>query len=257
MSRQLPSSYWSSNTAQNEDSDSDNPRDGLPFRHNYPSSGYTSVSPSQVYHSSPSPQSTLPTVLAHQHASSFPGQPDPSSSGTVSHYPPYPTRYTSVSSSNPPPPMIQRATTMPMLGHPDIAPSMPYDMSTHHPSHSEMHGGPQPSSQTRSYLDANEGRDDWSGSSGGDLEQNPEGMNDLQRRSAISHPFAGIIPNRSRKPYPWRPKKGSPTPDQLPCRLCQKLSPRHIIEHFGGFCCERHRTQWRAVHEPDVYRQWQ
>ena len=115
----------------------------------------TGVSPPQLY-SSPSRRSTLPTAPPHQYASSFQGQPDPSPAGSVSHYPPYPARYASIGSSNPPPSMTQRAATMPMPGHPNIAPSMPYDMSLYPPSHSEMSGGPQPSSQTwshRAYLE--------------------------------------------------------------------------------------------------------
>jgi hypothetical protein len=115
-----------------------------------------SVSPSQIYSSQqppppPSRRSTHPTAPTYEHASSFPRQPAPPPFGYVSHNQPVPARYTSISSSNPPPPMTKRAETMPMPVHPTIAPSMPYDISPHPPSRSEMSGGPQPSSQSRSY----------------------------------------------------------------------------------------------------------
>jgi hypothetical protein len=115
-----------------------------------------SVSPSQVYSSPqppppPSRRSTHPTAPTYEHASSFPPQPVPPPSGSVSHYQPFPARYASISSSSLPPPMTQRAATMPMPVHPNIAPSTSYDMSPHPLSRPEMSGGPQPSSQSWSY----------------------------------------------------------------------------------------------------------
>jgi hypothetical protein len=112
-----------------------------------------SVSPSHVYSSPqpppPSRRSTHPTAPTHEHASSR--QPAPPSSGSASYHQQFSARYASISSSSPPPPVTQRAATMPMPVHPTIAPSMPYDMSPHPPSRSEMSGGPQPSSQSWSY----------------------------------------------------------------------------------------------------------
>ena len=115
-----------------------------------------SVSPSQA-HSFPQPppppsrRSTHPNAPIHEHASSFPRQPAPPPSESVSHYQPFAARFASISSSSPPPPMTQRAATITMPVHPNIAPSMPYDMSRHPPSHSAMSGVPQPSSQSWSY----------------------------------------------------------------------------------------------------------
>ena len=107
---------------------------------------------SQVYSSPqppPSRRSTHPTAPTPEHAFSFPREPAPPPSGSVSHYQPYPARYaSSISSSAPPPPMTQRAATIPM---PNIAPPMPYDMSSHPPSRPEMSGGRQSSSQSWSY----------------------------------------------------------------------------------------------------------
>jgi hypothetical protein len=112
-----------------------------------------SVLPFHVYSSPqppppPSRRSTHPTAPTHEHASSFLRQPTPPPSGSVSHYQPSPARYASISSSSPPPPMTQSAATIPMPVHPT---SMPYDMGPRPPSHSEMSGGPQPYSQSRSY----------------------------------------------------------------------------------------------------------
>lgn len=110
------------------------------------------VSHSQVYSSPqpppPSRRSTHPTPPSQEHASSFPCQPVPPPSGSASHYRPFPERYASTNSSSLPPPMTQRATTMPMPVHPNTAPSMPYDMSPHLQSRSEMSGGPRPSPQS-------------------------------------------------------------------------------------------------------------
>jgi hypothetical protein len=104
---------------------------------------------SQVYSSPPqlppSRRSTQPTAPTYEHASSFQRQPPPPPSGSISHYQTFPTRYASTNSSGPPPPMMQRAATMPV--HPNTSPSMPYDMSRYPLPHSEMSGGPQPSSQ--------------------------------------------------------------------------------------------------------------
>ncbi|KAI0273207.1 hypothetical protein BGY98DRAFT_120670 [Russula aff. rugulosa BPL654] len=139
--------------------------------------------------------------------------------------------------------MMQRAATMPV--HPNTSPSMPYDMSRYPLPHSEMSGGPQPSSQrghSWSYLDVNEGEGDSSDFSDGDPEQGPE----AQKRSPPSIPFADG--RRPKKGSPSGPS-GSPAPDQLPCRLCQRLSPRHVIEHWRGFCSESHRTQWMTAHQ--------
>lgn len=109
-----------------------------------------SVSPSQVYSSQqPPPPPSRRSAPTHEHASSFPRQPAPPPSGSVSHNQPLTARYACISSSSPPPPMTQHAATMSMPVHPNIAPSMPYDMSLHPPS--EVSGGPQPSSQSWSY----------------------------------------------------------------------------------------------------------
>ena len=117
-----------------------------------------SISSYQVYSSQqppppPSRRSTHPTAPTHDHASSFPRQPAPPPSGSVSHNQPNPARYASITSSNPPPPMTKRAETMPMPVHPNISPPVPYDMSPHPPSRSEISGRPQTSSQNWSYRD--------------------------------------------------------------------------------------------------------
>jgi len=163
--------------------------------------------------------------------------------------PPLPSRYASISSSDPPPPITQRSATMPMPLPNTVTPT-PYDMSNHHTPHTEMPRGPQPSSQGWSYPGTNEREygsdypmDEYS-------EQNPQGMSDLQKRSLRSFPFAFGTKSHGKRPGKGSPSS-SPTPDQLPCRLCQKLTPSHIIEHWGGFCCERHRTQWMCSPTPD------
>lgn len=241
LSSQPYATRLSSNPARNEASKSARPQDGLPPRRAYPPMHNASVSPSssQVYSSPqppppPSRRSTHPAAPTHEYGSSFPRQPAPPPSASVSQYQPYP--------SGSQPPMTRRAETMPMPAHQTITPSMSYDMSHHPPSRSEMSRWPQPSSQSGSYFDVDEGEDDSSDPDGEDLEQSPESMSDLQKRSQASFPFA------SRKSHGRRPGKGSPggspASDQLPCRLCRKLSPRHIIEHWGGFCRETHRTQW-------------
>lgn len=174
----------SSNPAQNESSDSARPQDGLPPRHAYPPSEFiwfdtlgrcsqlthdrsrpslvhnARISPSQVY-SFPQPQtqpppppsrrSTHPTAPTNEHASSFSRQPAPPLSGSISHHQPFPPRYPSISSSSPPPPMSQRIATIPMPIHPNIAPPMPYGMSSHPSSRSEISGRSQSSSQSWSY----------------------------------------------------------------------------------------------------------
>ncbi|KAN0119126.1 hypothetical protein V8E52_004573 [Russula decolorans] len=187
----------SSNPTQNEASDSARPQDGLPRRRGYPPVHNASVSPSQIYSSQqppppPSRRSTHPTAPTYEHASSFPRQPAPPPFGYVSHNQPVPARYTSISSSNPPPPMTKRAETMPMPVHPTIAPSMPYDISPHPPSRSEMSGGPQPSSQSRSYraIDVDEGEDESSDPSGGDLEKSQEdGRHKGKDSPGVLYPF--------------------------------------------------------------------
>jgi len=133
---------------------------------------------------------------------------------------------------------------------PNTVTPTPYDMSNHHTPHTEMPRGPQPSSQGWSYPGTNEREygsdypmDEYS-------EQNPQGMSDLQKRSLRSFPFAFGTKSHGKRPGKGSPSS-SPTPDQLPCRLCQKLTPSHIIEHWGGFCCERHRTQWMCSPTPD------
>jgi hypothetical protein len=78
-------------------------------------------------------------VPTYEHASSFHRQPGPPPSGSISHHQSFPERYASINSPSPPLPMMQHAATM------------PYDMSRHPPSRSEMSGGPQPSSQSWSY----------------------------------------------------------------------------------------------------------
>ncbi|KAF8491357.1 hypothetical protein F5888DRAFT_1807515 [Russula emetica] len=205
--------HWSSNPAQNEASVSARTQDGLPPRNGYPPMHNASVSSSQAYSSPqppppPSRRSTHPTAPTYEHASSFPPQPVPPPSGSVSHYQPSPARYASISSSSPPPPMTQRAATMPMPVYPNIAQSMPYDMSPHSPSRSEMSGGPQASSQSWSYLDVNEGEDDSSDFSGGDLEQSSESMSDFQKRSPPSFPFAASRKSRESLALRKAPRKG-------------------------------------------------
>jgi len=188
----LPQPYatrGSSNPAQNKASDSQSARlqDGLSPKRGYPPLHNASVSSSQVYSSSqppppPSRRSAHQTAPTHEYASSFPRQPAPPPSGSVSHCQPSPAGYTSISSSSPPPPMTQRAETMLVPVHPNIAPPMPYDVPPHRPSRSEMSGGPQ-ASQSWSYLDVNEGEEDSNDFCDGDLEQSPEGMSDLLKMS--------------------------------------------------------------------------
>ena len=148
MSRQRPpppssfpqpyASHWSSNPAQNGASDSARPQDGLPSRHGYPPSGFCDLHPLFLPIESRPPlvHNAAPT---YEHASSFHRQPAPPPSGSISHHQSFPERYASINSSRPPLPMMQHAATM------------PYDMSRHPPSRSEMSGGPQPSSQSWSY----------------------------------------------------------------------------------------------------------
>jgi hypothetical protein len=116
----------------------------------------TSVSSSQVYASPlqpappPSRRSTRPNAPTHEHASSFSRQLATPPSRSISHYQPFPAGYASINSS-PSPPMTQRAATMPMPVHQNIASSMSHDMLPHPPSRSEMSGWPQASSQSWSY----------------------------------------------------------------------------------------------------------
>ena len=36
-------------------------------------------------------------------------------------------------------------------------------------------------------------------------------------------------------------------PPELRCRSCRRLSPRHEVERWGGFCSERHKWEWLVV----------
>ena len=162
--------HWSPNPAQNEASYSARPQDGLPPGHFYPPGGFlwfytlglpieprlslvdnARISPSQGYSSPHPPPSRRSTAPTDDHASSFPRQPGPPPLGSVPHYQSSPARYASMSSSSHPPPVTQRAATISMPVHSNIAPSMPYGMSPHPPPRSDMSRGSQPSSQSWSY----------------------------------------------------------------------------------------------------------
>jgi len=253
----------SSNRRQNTAGDSSYLQAGPPpGPQSYPSQRHSpNVPPAQLY-SSPQPSaprgSTDLTTPTYGHASySSPYAPAPSS-GTVPHHPTYPvsampTSYTSTDYSGPPPPMMQRAVTMPVPVPSNTAPSMRYDSSPpntmHSPSYSQMSGGPQSigTSQSRNYREANEREEDSSDFYGGVPEQDPERKSNLQKRSPPSFPFAV-----GGRPHGRRPSKGSgsssasPMSDQLPCGFCRKMSPREVVERLGGFCSERHRWQWAA-----------
>ena len=180
----------SSNRRQNAAGDSAYLQAGPPSGHAYPSQSAFSyimplvlvvhpikprlflghspnVHPAQLYPESSSHPSaprryTDPTAPTYEHASySHPSAPG-SLSGTVSHYPTYPdstrpTRYASTNSSGVPPPVVQRAVTMPIPVPSNAAPSMPYGTSPpnimHPPSYPQMSGRPQPTStsQSRNY----------------------------------------------------------------------------------------------------------
>jgi hypothetical protein len=108
--------------------------------------------PSQQPH--PSRRSTHPTGPTYDYASSYTSAHAPTpTSGSASHYPTYPdsARYASTNSSSMSPQMMQRTVSMPVRGHQYATRSMPHAGSlpntTYPPSHSEMSGWPQPTSQ--------------------------------------------------------------------------------------------------------------
>ncbi|KAH9991378.1 hypothetical protein BJV77DRAFT_539051 [Russula vinacea] len=229
---------------------------------------YNSGVPSSQQYPSQQPPSLPPIPHADQHT-----QLDPHTN-----YPSYPdsARYASTNSSNMSPHMMQRTVSMPMpVHHQYPTRSVPHDGSppniTHPPSHSEM--WPQPTPQSWSHPDANEGGGDWD--SDGEFEQSPEGASHLQKKSPPGHPFGLVKKQRERltlyiigvllrrcsiltKRCPGKkpdksPDKsfpsGSPLSIKIPCRYCRRMSPREIVERLGGFCCVEHRHQWIAEHQ--------
>ncbi|KAF8465597.1 hypothetical protein DFH94DRAFT_354577 [Russula ochroleuca] len=195
---------WSANPSQNAAGGSAYGQAGPPQGHTHPSQTYgPGVPPSQLYSSQqppgptshPTRRSTHPTGPTYGHTTSYPSGPAPTStSGSASHYPSYPdsARYATNSSSMSPH-MIQRTVSMPMPTHQHTTQSMHHDGSPpnmmHRPSHSEMSGWPQPTSQGWGHPDVNEGEGDLSDYSGGEFEQSP-GTSHLQKKSPPNHPFS-------------------------------------------------------------------
>ena len=83
-----------------------------------------------------------------------------------------------------------------------------------------------------------DGTDDQSYSHNEDLEQRLEAAGNSSDYVRERGPPAG--------PSAGRPATQRPAPD-LPCRLCERMTPRTIYDSFGGFCKERHRKEWSVV----------
>jgi hypothetical protein len=41
---------------------------------------------------------------------------------------------------------------------------------------------------------------------------------------------------------------------EFPCGLCKRLSPRSVLERWGGFCSEGHKRDWLVVFIPPLFR---
>jgi hypothetical protein len=125
---------------------------GVPSSQQYPSQQPPGLLPH------PSRRSTHSAGPTYEYESSYPSAPTPTpSSGSASHYSSYPDspRYGSTNSSSMSPHTMQHTVSMPMLGHQYPTRSVPHDGSPpnimYPPSHSEMSGWPQPTSQGRSH----------------------------------------------------------------------------------------------------------
>jgi len=176
--------------------------------------------PYSAYSSSP------PHPSAHLPVSGGPQAPSPIPIPSVPGGYGAPTNF----SGAPPPPIMQRATTIPTQGQGHNLHSAPYHnipapVIAYQPSHAGMSEGTWPVTGNWTHHDQRSSHTE-------DLEQRLEAAGNSSDHMLDKSP-------------PARPGAGRPPPD-LPCMHCGRMTRRKVYDSLGGFCKERHRDEWYA-----------